>query len=301
MRMKLSGFDLNLLLVFDAMMQERHTSKAGLRIGMSQSAVSKALSRLRYHMKDDLFVRSPQGMSPTPMALQMYGEVRSALQKLDAILNPSAFDPAASDWEFRIVVNEYIASIFWPRLTAIIRQAAPAVDLRLLPSVGRGFDQLDQYQADFIISPLPEVPDRFEAIDLIEDEFLLLMRTDHPLTKGALTLARYAEAMHLMVTIRGDSRSFIDDILAEHGLSRRVAMTINTFSTGPRIVAETDLIMMAPKRLADDFLNRDELVARPLPREITNRPSFIKLAWHKGLATHSAHDWFRELIKAEFR
>jgi len=299
--MKLTGFDLNLLLVFDAMMQERHTSKAGHRIGMSQPAVSKALSRLRYHLKDDLFIRSPKGMSPTPLALQMYGEVRTALQKLDAVLNPSAFDPAMSEWVFRVVVNEYIASTFWPRLTAIIRERAPHVDLRLLPSVGRGFDQLDQYQADFIISPLPDVPDLFETVALHEDGFLLIMREDHPLASGEMTLTRYAEALHLMVTIRGDDRSFVDDILSHHDLSRRVALTINTFSTGPRIVAETDLIMTVPARLADEVIGDGTLVARHLPPEINNQPSEIKLAWHKGLATHSAHDWFRALMLAEFR
>ena len=299
--MKLASFDLNLLLVFDAMMQERHTSKAGQRIGMSQPAVSKALSRLRYHLKDDLFIRSPRGMSPTPLALQMYGEVRSALQKLDAVLNPTAFDPATSDWEFRVVVNEYIASTFWPRLTAIIRARAPSVDLRLLPSVGRGFEQLDQYQADFIISPLPSVPERFDTVDLHEDGFLLIMRSDHPLAQGEMTLARFAEALHLMVSIRGDDRSFVDDILAQHGLSRRVAMTINTFTTGPKIIAETDLVMTVPKRLADELADRNDLTARTVPSQIINQPSRIKLAWHKGLATHSAHDWFRELMQAEFR
>ena len=299
--MKLTGFDLNLLLVFDAMMQERQTSKAGQRIGMSQPAVSKALSRLRYHLKDDLFIRSPKGMSPTPLALQMYGEVRTALQKLDAVLNPSDFDPATSEWVFRVVVNEYIASTFWPRLTAIIRARAPNVDLRLLPSVGRGFDQLDQYQADFIISPLPDVPDRFETVALHEDEFLLIMRADHPLAAGEMTLKRYSEALHLMVSIRGDDRSFVDDILSNHGLSRRVMLTINTFSTGPRIVAETDLIMMVPARLANEVIGRGTLVTRPLPPEINDQPSGIKLAWHKGLATHSAHDWFRDLMLAEFR
>ncbi|MEL7112511.1 MAG: LysR family transcriptional regulator [Pseudomonadota bacterium] len=299
--MKLTGFDLNLLLVFDAMMQERQTSKAGQRIGMSQPAVSKALSRLRYHLKDDLFIRSPRGMSPTPLAQQMYGEVRAALQKLDAVLNPTAFDPATSDWVFRVVVNEYIASTFWPRLTAIIRDRAPNVDLRLLPSVGRGFEQLDQYQADFIISPLPDVPDRFETAALHEDGFLLIMRANHPLATGEMSLTRYAEALHLMVSIRGDDRSFVDDILSNHGLSRRVAMTINTFSTGPRIVAETDLIMTVPARLADEVIGRGDLVARQLPAEINNQPSNIKLAWHKGLATHSAHDWFRALMLEEFR
>ena len=298
--MKLTGFDLNLLLVFDAMMQEQQTSKAGQRIGMSQPAVSKALSRLRYHLKDDLFIRSPKGMSPTPLAMQMYGEVRSALQKLDGVLNPTAFDPATSDWEFRVVVNEYIASTFWPRLTAIIRDRAPRVDLRLLPSVGRGFEQLDQYQADFIISPLPSVPDRFEAVDLHNDQFSLIMRADHPLATGEMTLARYAEALHLMVSIRGDTHSFVDDILAHHNLTRRVMMTINTFSTGPRIVAETDLIMVVPTRLADEVIERGDLTTRPLPPEISDQPSEIKLAWHKGLATHSAHDWFRDLMLAEF-
>lgn len=300
MGMKLTGFDLNLLLVFDAMMQERQTSKAGQRIGMSQPAVSKALSRLRYHLKDDLFIRSPNGMSPTPLAQQMYGEVRSALQKLDAVLNPTAFDPATSDWEFRVVVNDYIASTFWPRLTAIIRERAPNVDLRLLPSVGRGFEQLDQYQADFIISPLPSMPDRFEAIDLHDDQFSLIMRAGHPLASGEMTLARYAEALHLMVSIRGDTHSFVDDILAQHRLTRRVVMTINTFSTGPRIVAETDLVMVVPTRLADEVITRGDLATRPLPPEISDQPSEIKLAWHKGLATHSAHDWFRELMLAEF-
>lgn len=297
--MKLSGFDLNLLVVFDAMMAELNTTKAGSRIGMSQPAVSKALTRLRHHLRDELFIRSSNGMRPTPRAYEIYPEVRQSLQKVDAVLNPSGFEPAESAWQFRVVVNDYLAMVFIPGIVETMRREAPNVDLSLLPSVGRGFEALDNYEADFILSPLFSVPERFTAIKLLDEDYVMLTRADHPLATGKLTLQKFADAQHVLVTLRGDAHGFVDDILEESGLSRRIAVTTNSYSAGPRIVARSDLIMTVPRHLAEDFGRSFDLSFRSLPFDVKNdEKSAIMLTWHKGLATHPAHDWFRGLIKS---
>jgi DNA-binding transcriptional LysR family regulator len=132
--MNWGAFDLNLLIVFDAVMQERSVTRAGSRIGLSQPAMSHALNRLRYMLKDELFVRTPDGMAPTPRAETLAQPLRNALSEMQLALEPTAFDPAASDRRFSLAVNNYAAVVLVPPLVAAVSAAAPAVRLDLRPS-----------------------------------------------------------------------------------------------------------------------------------------------------------------------
>lgn len=296
--MNLSGIDLNLLLVFDAVMQERHVTRAGNKVGMSQPAMSNALNRLRHHLKDELFVRGPEGMRPTPRALELSAPIRSALQDLDQALNPAKFDPATASKTFAIGTNDYFAATLMPRVVTAMEREAPGINIKLVPSAGRTFELLDAQEIDFGISAFGDVPARFGATVLIDDTYVLLMRKGHPLSRGKLTLAKYAAARHMLMSPRGDATGFVDQALAKQGLTRQVAITINSFSSAPGLLAATDLVFMAPKRVADTFAPLYDLATRKAPIEGPREYSTATIVWHSRLASHAAHVWFREIIRA---
>src|SRR5258705_11643547 len=160
--MNWGAFDLNLLIVFDAVMQERSVTRAGNRIGLSQPAVSHALNRLRHMLKDELFVRTPEGMVPTPRAETLAQPLRNALSEMQLALEPAAFDPAASDRRFALAVNNYAAVVLAPPLVAAVSAAAPAVPLDLRPSGTLDmFDHLDRGDLDLMLGTMHIPGDRF--------------------------------------------------------------------------------------------------------------------------------------------
>ncbi|MEO0883624.1 MAG: LysR family transcriptional regulator [Pseudomonadota bacterium] len=291
--------DLNLLLVFDAVMRTRNVTRAGFEIGLSQPAVSKALGRLRYHLKDDLFVRSVEGMKATPRALELAGPIRNALLELETALDPTEFNPATSNRTFSIVANDYVTGVLMPTMMDRFMRESPRLNWRFLPTTGRSLNMLDGQEVDFAMTPIvmADVPDRFGSFEIVSESFAIIMRRGHELATGDLTLERYASASHLLVTIRGDDRGYIDDALESHGLTRRVAMTINHFTVGPPIVAVSNMIQTVPKRLAELYAPVHDLVVRDSPLQGPDSLMRFYLIWNKKLATHPAHDWFRRIIK----
>lgn len=137
--MNLRRLDLNLLVVFDALMTDRNVTRAGERVGLSQPAMSNALSRLRAFFKDDLFVRGPEGMRPTPRAIELAPGVHAALGTIDAALEPVSFDPAVAQRTFRIDTNDYVVATYMPRLFALLAREAPCIDIRITPLTGQTF------------------------------------------------------------------------------------------------------------------------------------------------------------------
>jgi DNA-binding transcriptional LysR family regulator len=294
--MNLASLDLNLLLVFDAIMQERHVTRAGDRIGLSQPAMSNALNRLRHHLKDELFVRASDGMRPTARALELAAPVRGALQDLEMALDPAEFDPLTAVRQFSIGTNDYAVSILMPAVSARLQTEAPGVSLRLLPSAGRTFEMLDAQEIDFGLSAFDTLPERFGALPLIDDTYVLMMRRGHPLATGDLDLATYAGARHMLMSPRGDAHGFVDNALAESGLTRRIAITINSFSSAPMLLAATDLILTSPRKIADRFAPLYGLATRPAPFTGPREFSTATLIWHQRLASHPAFAWFRGFL-----
>ncbi len=294
--MNLAAIDLNLLLVFDAVMRERHVTRAGDKIGMSQPAMSNALNRLRHHLKDDLFIRGPDGMQPTPRALEVAGPIRDALERIEIALDQSSFDPKTAHRRFLIGTNDYFVTTLLPHLVQHLQQSAPGIDLCLVPSAGRTLQLLDAGELDFGIAAFGEIPERFGTESLIEDSYVLMMRKGHPLSKGRLSIPRYAAARHLLMSPRGDPSGFVDRALLEHGLTRQIAVTINSFSSAPALLASSDLVLTAPKRIADTFAPLYDIATRPAPFAGPREYATATLVWHNRLASHPAHEWFRTTI-----
>ena len=280
--------------VFEAVLELRSTTKAAYRLSMSQPAVSSALKRLRRAARDDLFVRGPQGMGPTPRALQLAVGVSEALGRLREAFDPTTFDPATSRRTFSLAMADHAATLLLPSLASRLRQT-PGVDLRILPNWNINAPELlDLGRIDFAIGLFPDPPPRLEAECLIRDEYVVAMRRDHPLADGPLTLERYLAASHLLVSLSGEPTGFVDRLLSERKLSRRVALTVNQFAGVPPILLTSDLIVTVVRRAvtANPYADRLIAVTPPLPL----MPSALSLLWHKRLTTHPANLWLRTTL-----
>ena len=296
--MNLAGVDLNLLVVFDALLVERNTTRAGNRIGMSQPAVSKALNRLRHLCKDELFIRSSDGMQPTPRALELSQPVQAALQQLSNALEPGQFDPATEDRTFRIVTNDLITRLMMPAVMARLDKEAPGIDLHLLPDSLRMFDQLDKNEADLALINRTSIPESYESQLLIEaSESVVMMRDGHALCDGELTLERLLDARQVIVTTQGAEPSPMDEFFQNLVQERHIGIRINQIIAGPAIVAATDLIMIVPRRLAAYQASFQNVSYRPLPAEFPRVELNASMLWHKRLTDNPAHVWLRQIFE----
>lgn len=294
--MNLKTLDLNLLKVFDAVMREGNVTRAADRLGLSQPAVSNAVGRLRSHLKDDLFLRGPGGMLATPRAEELAGPIRHILTMLEETLDDVSFDPATSERTFRLVAVDLGTSVLLARLAAYLGQHAPHVNIRMYQARGRSYEMLDRREADFALIPMHGLPAHYGRMELEPVDFVVMMRAGHPLAQGPLTIERFVSFPHLVVSLKGSDRGFVDDILDQKGVSRRVAMTITNFATAPGIVAASDLIITAPKRLADIHAPLHGLVVRTPPFRQPARVFQSALVWHETYAATPAHDWLRRVI-----
>jgi DNA-binding transcriptional LysR family regulator len=293
--MNLRSIDLNLLLVFDAVFQEKNITKAGKKIGLTQSSVSNALTRLRGHLNDELFVRGTDGMRPTQRANELADPIRHILFSLQNILEPQRFDPATESRVFKIAAVDYFSVIVAPRLANFLTKNAPGIDVRIISSAVGAAELLDNGEVDFAVVPLQNFPDRFGSQLLISDTWVCMARKDHAFAGRVPNVEQFAAAQHLVLSSSGDSHSFVDDELAKLGHSRRVAMTVNSSAVITAIVEESDLVVTAPRRIIQRYANADNFLFEcPVP--VPTKSIHLDLAWHKRLSIHPSQKWFRETL-----
>lgn len=295
--MNWNAFDLNLLVVFDAVMQENNLTRAGRRLGMSQPAVSHALARLRHMLKDELFVRTPEGMQPTPRAQRMLEPVRAALQELRVSLEDDEFDASQASRNFTIAANNYAARAIIPPLTRRVAKLAPSVLLDVRPiGMLHVLDQLDSGTVELALSTLIDGGDRFKCVGLLEDEYVAVLSSDHPAAEEpALSVERFASLPHIAVTSSGDETQFVDDALAERGFARLVSGRVPLHSLVSVLIGSKALAVV-PRRVAVDFAATSALTMRPLPFR-SPRVS-LSMIWHRRLDSHPAHLWLRATLRA---
>jgi DNA-binding transcriptional LysR family regulator len=298
--MSWGAIDLNLLIVFDVVMQERNLTRAGRRLGLSQPAASHALARLRHMLHDDLFIRAPDGMRPTPRAEQMAQPVRDALRELRIILEPEAFDPATSTREFSLAVNNYAARAIVPALARTVGNLAPRVRLDINPiGMREVLDQLDAGGMDVALTALVDGGERFKCVRVTDDDFVVLLDGAHPAAaEAALSVERLAEIPHIAITSTGDDTSFVDDALEQRGLTRTIATRVPFLSVVLMLVG-SDRLAVVPRRVADDLARICPLVARELP--FPSPRIVLSMIWHRRLDNHTAHRWLRDMIRASVR
>jgi DNA-binding transcriptional LysR family regulator len=275
----LSRTDLNLLVLFETVLQERHVGRAADRLNLSPSAVSHGLRRLRTLLNDPLFVRTPRGVVPSDRAVALAAPIGEVLARVRAVLESAEpFDPATSRRRFTIGAPDGVSAVFLAPLLGPLRQAAPGLDIslrQLLPAQGEpeperawraAFTALDARAMDVAVMPVEDIPARFHRRLLYEEDFVLAARAGHPFVRQA-TLDGYCAAQHLVVSLDGDPHGFVDNVLAAQGRSRRVALTGPNFMFALAVLAESDLLCALPRRFAERYAARlgVALVAPPLP------------------------------------
>jgi DNA-binding transcriptional LysR family regulator len=293
--MNWGAFDLNLLIVFDAVMQERNVTRAGGRIGLSQPAVSHALSRLRHMLKDELFIRTPEGMAPTPRAEQLAEPLRRALNDMQLALEPESFVPGEASRRFDVAVNNYAAVILAPSIVTTVISTAPGIRLDLRPSGLRDMPALlDRGEHDLAIGTFDDVGERFARAVLHEDSFVVAMRRDHPTLRHDLTAEALAKLPHLEISSSGEDASFVDQWLDARGLARNVTHRAPRLSAAA-ILSATDMVAVLSRRLAEHWMRTYGLSTRKLPFA---SPSIrTAMLWHRRFDNQPAHRWLRGVIQ----
>lgn len=261
-KIDLSRINLNLIALFEVVLEERHVGRTAERLNLTPSAVSHGLGRLRRLLNDPLFVRTPKGVVPTERARDLAAPVADVLARVRSVIaTAKPFDPATSSRRFTIGAPDGVSAVFLPGLLAELRRSAPGIDIslrQLLPTqaeisperVWRGaFSDLEAQAMDIAVIPSDDIPARFHRRTLYGEDFVLALRAGHPLEKR-LTLDRYCEMQHLVVSLTGNPYGFVDEVLAKRGRSRRVALTVPNFMFALAVIAETDLIAALPRQFA---------------------------------------------------
>src|SRR3989454_8812067 len=293
-QMNWRAFDLNLLIVFDGVMQDRSVTRAAKRLGMSQPAMSHALNRLRGLLKDELFVRTPKGMLPTPRAELLALPLHHALAEMQRALEPDRFVPAKADWRFTLAIDNYAAVVLAAPLVAAVSAAAPSVQLDLRPSGTLNvFDLLDNGGLDIAIGTFDHVGERFGSAALLEDQFVAVMRRDHPAGRGTLSAAAFGALKHVAISSSGDDTGFIDRSLATRGTKRRIALRLPYLSAGP-VLAKSDMVATLSRRVAEALVRGAALQLRELP--FASPSVRTSLLWHRRFDGYPAHRWLRDLV-----
>ncbi|KXO13404.1 Transcriptional regulator, LysR family [Moritella sp. JT01] len=289
-----SSVDLNLLKLFDALLKERSVTRAGQRIGLSQPAASRGLARLRKLFNDRLVVRTSQGLELTPRATALSGAVTKLLDDAQKIVAPSTFKPSEASGKFTIATTDHMTLLLIPELLSKLAELAPRLDLEISASSGDNIDLVVQGDVDLAIGVYDKLPTRFYQRVLYDEDLVCLIRSDHPILAEPWTLESFASLSHISVIITGKGKSTVDNALAEEGLSRRTAVRLPHFLAAPMLVAESDMILSIPRRLAHKVVMTAPLKILEIPLTIKSfNPSII---WHERWHEDPAHIWLRNLL-----
>lgn len=285
-------FDLNQLRVLDAMLTERNVSRAALRLGLSQSAVSHALAKLRSEFNDPLFIRSPQGMTPTERAERMVPFLRTALNATERLLDdPEHFDPKTTRRSFTIAAADMFGLVMLPALIGELVGEAPGLDLAMRPGTRAPLADLENGTSDLAVGAFNDLPASLRKQKLFRDEFVCVVRRNHPTIGEKLTLEDYVKTPHGLVSPSGQPGGIVDGLLGQLGLSRRVALQVPSFLIAPVVTAGTDLVWTLPSRVAHVFAAYLPLRIHRPPIEI---PEFtISQTWHERSQHDPGHAFLR--------
>ena len=264
----LSRADLNLLVLFETVIEERNVGRAAERLNLSASAVSHGLGRLRRLLNDPLFLKTPKGVVPTERARELAAPIGDILARVRSVISTAEpFEPARSRRRFTIGTADGF-SVFLPPLLDEIARKAPGIDLVVRHmQMETAFSDLDGRLIDVAIAPFYELPARFAAQRLYEEEFVVAARSGHPFSKKP-TLENYCRMQHLLVAPRGDPSGVVDELLASRGLSRRVALAVPNFLLALDLLTRTELVCVLPRRFVEMHAERFAVGTAKLPLDL---------------------------------
>lgn len=289
-------YDLNLLPIFVALMEERSVTRAAERLGMTQPALSNALARLRLMMKDQLFVRERYGIQPTAIALALAPAIAEALARLDdAVLGQQEFDPAQAERLLTIAPNGYAEFVLVPAIVARLQQVAPGIRLRLTPY---GNDLTDTGVVSgttaLVLGRIVDPPDNLVVQHVMDEGLACIVRADHPDIGDGITRDQFESLRHVNVVPPGRMRAGLFQALAQQQLKRDVAISVTNFFAVAEMVAVTDYCATLPKLICRRLENDPRLKVLAPPVDLGTFP--VEMAWHVRYRHDPAHRWLRALI-----
>lgn len=305
---QLSRIDLNLLILFHVVHEEGHVARAAEKLNLTPSAVSHGLGRLRRLLNDPLFLRNPKGVLPTARAIELAGPIADILVRAEALIaRAEPFDAARSRRRFTIGAPDAISAVLLKHLLESFGRQAPGIDIGLVQLLPRHrgrptsqvwqntLNELESSSLDIAILPIDDVPPRFVAHKLFDEDFVVTMRKGHPFVRNP-TLERYCSKMcHLLVSLSGDAHGVVDEALAQQGLSRRVALTVPSFMMALSTLAETDLLGTLPRHLVANRAKQFGLVTVELP--VLRRRDPVCAIASKAAMMDAGVAWLFNLLK----
>lgn len=301
--MDLRKFDLNLLLVLDALFQDRSVTLAAQRLGISQPTVSAALNRLRAVFQDDLFVKTPRGVEPTQLAHDLAGVVSEILDTVhNGVLNRGSFNPTTTERTFRLIAGELGQLVFVDRLLPAFRRLAPRARIQIIYSDPQGrTSALEDGRADLAMGYFPQFARTTLYQQLLYSRsFALVARADHPvLCDGELTCEKLARLQHVTVAMRSNLNAIVESELRRRGIPHDVVIELSHAAGAEQILSSSDLIAVLSEPLANIYCRSGKLSSWPLPFDIPRYE--VKQYWHRRAHRDPGVRWLRKLIATEFQ
>lgn len=299
--MNFANLDITTLRVFDTLIHTKHVTNTGVELGLSQPSVSFALNKLRALTSDTLFVRTPSGMVPTPRATEMAASVRLVLDVIEKeVFGQSTFEPLHSDRRFTLCMSDIGEIVFLPQLLDLLNRVAPHISIRAVSLPSNELENaLTSGDVDLAMGYYPDLTKAnfFQQL-LFSDTFVCMMREDHPLTGGKLTMDAFKTASHIVVRAEGRSEEIFERFLEQRKLQRRVKLIIPHFMSVPHLLLGTDLITTVPRTCAAAILRSSPLSLRELPMK---PPRFeLKQHWHARYHRDETSRWLRQVIYEAF-
>jgi len=287
--------DIRLLHVFDAVYKARSVSEAAVALDLGQPAVSVALSKLRHHFGDPLFVRTSNGMEPTPFGEGLVRPVRGVLEALDVVMgHQNHFDPATSKRLFRICMTDISQLVLLPKLWEALRVSAPGIRIDVLPLSADIARMLESGEADLALGLMPQLEAGFYQNVLFSQKFACMVSAKHPRIQKELRLEQFASENHAVVSSSGAAPLILDQEIARMGIARKVSLNIPNFIGAALVVEHTDLILTIPARLADVLQGRADVRIFPVPFQL---PQYdVKQHWHERFHNDPGSQWLRRVI-----
>lgn len=293
--MNLRSVDLNLLVALNALLTDLHVSRAAERISLSQPAMSNALSRLRHIFKDELLVRTANGMQATPRAIELAEPVKRLLRQLERLLDSeSTFDPAVTTRSFSVRLSDLLSRLLLPAVSKTIEATAPFAQLDVVHySPTQTVEALEKDEIDLAISMGLAHSNSIKSVVLMRDRMVCVMREGHPAAQRSLTMETFLQSSHLKVSMSPTDLRFVDDVLARQGLTRRVAVNVPHWLLVPHVLRNSSLLSVMPRRLAFAMVAED-LAIRDLP--FASDPFEWSMYWHRRHDASRDLNWLRSIF-----
>jgi DNA-binding transcriptional LysR family regulator len=294
----LRTFDLNLLVAFDVLMRELNVTRAAEQMFVTQSAMSHILHRLRQQLDDPLLVKTPNGMKPTQRALALIEPVRSLLADMEQLVKPPIeFEESTSQRHFSLAATDYIEFLLMPQLSELIEQTASGIDIHVKRTeMSFPVAQLENGSLDVVLGfeSVLNPPTHLRCQTLFDDQMVCVVRKNHPIIQHEPSLEEYIAVPHMLISWKGTPSGIIDQYLSKLGQERRIKLIVPNFLSAPLIVAQTDMILSLPYKLAKRFTKFVPLDIYPVPIEL---PTYdLVMIWHPLRDKDPAHQWLRDRV-----